>query len=123
MTMPARRRPARFAASPLLGALAGLASGCCQPGYVAVQPGCPPMASQPAAVRYGDVCQTPAGGSAVVVQSTPAGAATMGNAPRPRVVVSEPGGRLAGRTGWRRSDPESIATRLEGAIDDDTVRQ
>ena len=47
----------------------------------------------------------------------------MADAPRPRVVVSEPTGRLAGRSGWRRSDPENVATRLEGAVDDDAVRR
>jgi hypothetical protein len=78
------------------------------------------VATQPATVRYGEVCQTPPAGSSAVAQGS--GAATMGSAPRPRVVVSEPSGRLARRGGWRRSDPDStIATRLEGAIDDDTV--
>jgi hypothetical protein len=47
----------------------------------------------------------------------------MTSAPRPRVVVSEPSGRLAGRSGWRRPDPESIATRVEGTLDDDTINR
>jgi hypothetical protein len=45
----------------------------------------------------------------------------MANAPRPKVVISEPSGRLPGQAGWRRTDPENIATRIEGAVDEETV--
>ncbi len=123
MTPPSRRRLTRFAGLSLLSACVAVPAGCCQPGYVPAQPGCPPMASQPAAVRYGDVCQTPSAGSSAVAQAAPSRVASMADAPRPRVVVSEPTGRLAGRSGWRRTDPESIATHLEGAVDDDTIRR
>ncbi len=126
MTAAPRRRITRLAAPCLLAIGTAAGSGCCQPAYAPVQPGCPPVAaaSAPATVRYGDICQTaPAAGSSSVVQSTPSRAATMADAPRPRVVVSEPSNRLAGRAGWRRVDPETIATRVEGAVDDDTVRR
>jgi hypothetical protein len=124
MTTAPRRRITRLAALSLLT----LGAGCCQPCYVPVQPGCSPAivpapaattssAAAPAAVRYGEVCEAPAAGS-VPSKSTP-----VVNAPRPRVVVSEPSNRrLAGRSGWRRSDPEAIATRVEGAVDDTVDR-
>jgi hypothetical protein len=123
MTIAPRRRITRLAAPCVLalGAVAG--SGCCNPCYAPAQPGCPPVAAAPAAVRYGEICQTPAPGSSSVAQSAPSRAATMADAPRPRVVVSEPSNRLAGRAGWRRVDPETIATRVEGAVDDDAVRR
>ena len=123
MTIAPRRRITRLAAPCLLALGACVESGCCQPCYAPVQPGCPPVAAAPATVRYGEICQTPAPGSSSVAQSSPSRAATMADAPRPRVVVSEPSNRLAGRAGWRRVDPETIATRVEGAVDDDTVRR
>ena len=117
------RRLARFAAPALISAWAGLHAGCCQPCYAPVQPGCPPLAAtQPAVVRYGEVCETPAAGSSAVAQAAPLKSVPMAAAPRPRVVVSEPSGRLAGRSGWRRPDPES-ATLVEGALDDDVIRR
>lgn len=120
MSTAPRRRLARRAGPPLLAAWAWAQSGCCQPCYAPVQPACPPMAARPATVRYGEVCEAaPAGSSAVA--SAPSKAATMSAAPRPRVVVSEPAGRLAGRSGWRRPDPDTISTRLENTLDDDSV--
>jgi hypothetical protein len=124
MTSAPRRRITRLAAPCVLalGAVAG--SGCANPCYAPAQPVCPPVAAAaPATVRYGEICQTPAAGSSSVAQSTPSRAATMADAPRPRVVVSEPSNRLAGRAGWRRVDPEAIATRVEGAVDEDVVRR
>jgi len=85
--------------------------------------GLPPMAAQPAVVRYGEVCEAPAAGSPALAQSAPSKATPMARAPRPRVVVSEPTGRLAGRSGWRRPDPESIATQIEGNVDDESIRR
>jgi hypothetical protein len=102
-----------------------------QPGAVRVS-GSPPAATAvapaPNAIAYGSVCEVPA-------LSGPSGAVTVGPGsrvvqatPRPsRVLVSEPAGEgysiRAGRTGWRRTDPESIATtKVEGAIDGTATR-
>jgi hypothetical protein len=110
------RQKSRIAQSVLCVALSTLAQGCCNPCCYQQAPGCPlgVVQSQPAAIRYGSVCETPGEGSTVVA-----------SAPRPKVVVSQPnggGGLFGGRNGWRRSDPESFATtRIEGAIDDDTT--
>jgi hypothetical protein len=107
-------------AGPLLLVLsfAVVQSGCCQPC-------CPPsgaatVTAQPGAIRYGSVCDVPGSSSAVASQPG-ATAPSMANAPRPKVVISEPSGRLPGQAGWRRTDPENIATRIEGAVDDETV--
>ncbi len=106
-------------------AWAGVQSGCCQHDYY-VQ-GCPPGTSaQPAVIRYGSVCEAPAPGGTVIGQSPSQRPSTAGQAPstRPRVVISEPGPRLANRPGWRRSDPDSFATtRVEGPIDEDSINR
>ncbi len=108
-------------ASTILG-LACAQVGCCQHYYAQPALGCPPVAAQPSAMRYGSVCEATDG---TVVGQTPSRSSTIADSPRPRVVVSEPnGGRLAGRSGWRRTDPEGLATtRVEGALDDETVHR
>jgi hypothetical protein len=121
----ATHRSARAALSTLLAGFAGFQAGCCQyPCYQ--QPACPPVATQPAVVRYGAVCEVPStSGPTIISQAKPGSSSSVvAEAPRPRVVVSEPSGRVTGRAGWRRSDPESIATtRSEGAIDDEPIRR
>lgn len=74
-----------------------------------------------------DVPTTVAGGG--LITTAPAGT-VVATAPRPRVVVSEPTGgmpffRGGSRFGWRKSassDPANIATtRVDGALDDDSI--
>ncbi len=105
---------------PILLAVFGLISqgGCCHWCYNH-QPACAPAAASAPVVRYGAVCEAPAEG-VVVSQGAPRSSSTsINDAPRPKVVVSEPNGRST--SGWRRSDPESLATtRVEGSIDDNT---
>jgi hypothetical protein len=119
----ATHRFVRAALSTLLAGCAGLLAGCCQyPCYQ--QSGCPPVATQPAVIRYGAVCEAPANsGPTIISQAKPGSSSSVvAEVPRPRVVVSEPSGQVSGRAGWRRSDPESIATtRSEGAIGDETT--
>jgi hypothetical protein len=119
----ATHRFVRAALSTLLAGCAGLLAGCCQyPCYQ--QPGCPPVATQPTVIRSGPVCEAPAtSGPTIISQARPGSSSSaVAEAPRPRVVVSEPSGRVSGRTGWRRSDPESLATtRSEGAIGDESI--
>jgi hypothetical protein len=99
---------------------AGMQTGCCQ-YYCYPQPGCGPVAAQAGVVRYGAVCEAPEGGTVVSQAPAKSRSSAIADAPRPRVVVSEPGGRLAGAGGWHRSDPENFATtRLEGTIDDES---
>ena len=99
---------------------AGMQAGCCQ-YYCTPQPGCGPVAAQAGVVRYGAVCEAPEGGTVISQAPARTQSSPIRDAPRPRVVVSEPSGRLAGAGGWHRSDPENFATtRLEGAIEDET---
>ena len=87
--------------------------GCCHYCYQH-QPVCPPVASSAPVVRYGAVCDAPSEGT--VISQAPSRSSSINDAPRPKVVVSEPSGRNS--SGWRRSDPESMATtRVEGASD------
>lgn len=119
----ARCRPARPGLSTLIVGWALVQAGCCHHYYSGPAPGCPPVAvARPSAVRYGEVCEAPAG---TIVGQGAVGSTPIAAAPRPRVVISEPNGsRLAGRSGWRRADPENMATtRVDGALDDDTVRR
>ena len=115
-------RPIRthFALLTALVGWAGLQSGCCQHACYQPQMGCPPVAAQAGVLRYGAVCEAPGPGGTIISQA-PSRSSSIADAPRPRVVVSEPGGRLAGG-GWRRTDPESLATtRVEGSLDDSTT--
>jgi hypothetical protein len=88
-------------------------AGCCQP--CCPQAGTVASAAQPSTVRYGAVCEDPRSGSTIVseVEGQPP---TIAKAPRPKIVVSTPS------SGWRRSDPENIATRVEGGLEDSTIK-
>jgi hypothetical protein len=106
-----RARLLRGGATILLAGLAG-GVGCTHNYYYGTAA---PLCPEPETVRVGSVCDVP--GRTVVTQVGP---------PRSsRVVISEPrGGPLAGgsRLGWRRSEPESLATsRVEGSLDDQTI--
>jgi hypothetical protein len=107
-------RRARFPRREALILLVGLAggAGCTHNYYYGTSV---PLCPEPETVRVGSVCDVP--GRTVITQVAP---------PRSsRVVISEPrGGPLAGgsRLGWRRSDPESLATSsVEGSLDDETL--
>jgi hypothetical protein len=118
-TASARIRPT--ALLTIVATWAAIQTGCCQ-HWCYQQPGCPPVAAQAGVVRYGAVCEAP-GQPETVISQAQGSSPAIANAPRPRVVVSEPGGRLAGNGGWRRMDPESIATtRTEGALDESATR-
>jgi hypothetical protein len=92
----------------------GLLSGCCHHWCYNRASECPPVTANAGAVRYGSVCDAPEGDT--IISQAPR-RSSVGSAPRPRVVVSESG---SGSNGWRKSDPESMATtRMEGNIDDD----
>jgi hypothetical protein len=107
------RRLGRAGPLALVFAWVVVQAGCCQP--CCPQPGTTVAASQPSTVRYGAVCEAPRSGSTIVsqVEGQPP---TIAKAPRPKIVVSAP-------SGWRRSDPENIATRIEGSLDDDTIKR
>jgi hypothetical protein len=112
-------RRARFPRRGALILLAGLAggAGCTHNYYYGTAV---PLCPEPETVRVGSVCDVPGQvvpGRTVITQVAP---------PRSsRVVISEPrGGPLVGgsRLGWRRSDPESLATSsVEGSLDDETL--
>lgn len=113
-----RLAPGSFA---ILLVTAGL-SGCCQ-RFCCNQPmsPCAPTTTQGAAVvRYGDVCQVPAGGN-TVISGDPNRRVVISDAPAPRVVVSEPN-KPSGSKGWRKAEPESMATtRVEGGLSTDSL--
>jgi hypothetical protein len=97
---------------------------------VAAAPVAAPVVVTAAPASSQVICDVPTsvvGGG--LITTAPAGT-VVASAPAPRVVVSEPVGgmpffRGGSRLGWRRSvssDPASIATtRVEGAIDDDSI--
>ena len=106
-----RARIPRRGALILLAGLAG-GAGCTHNYYYGTAV---PLCPEPEPVRVGSVCDVP--GRTVVTQVVP---------PRSsRVVISEPrGGPVVGgsRLGWRRSEPEGLATsRVEGSLDDETL--
>ena len=117
-----RARFPRRGAVILLAALAG-GFGCTHNYYYGTTV---PLCPEPETVRVGSACDVPGtvGGGRVLAArpvTTPA-------QPRSsRVVISEPrGGPLGGgsRLGWRRSDPESLATSsVEGSLDDETFNR
>src|SRR4051812_21105228 len=100
-------RRARYPRGRALILLAGLAgeAGCTHNYYYGTAM---PPCTEPETVRVGSVCDVPGqvvSGRTVVTQVAPPGSS--------RVVISEPRvGPPAGspRLGWRRSDPESLAT-------------
>lgn len=116
-------RRARFPRMVALIILAG-GAGCTHNYYYGTTV---PLCTEPETVRVGSVCDVPGQvvggrvlpGRTVITQVAP---------PRSsRVVISEPrGGPPAGgsRLGWRRSDPESLATiSVEGSLDDETLNR
>ena len=116
----ARLRKTALAA--LLTTWVGVQSGCCHHYCMNQQANpCAPLAAQPSVIRYGAVCEAPSEGT--VLSGTPRSVVSA-DAPRPRIVVSRPGSGGLAQGGWRRADPESLATtRLEGAIDDEARRR
>jgi hypothetical protein len=75
-------------------------------------------------VDYGAVCEVPGQvvNGAVVSTKPLVSSPVLGGARPPRVVLSQPGSRSGG---WRSADSEgSLATtRVEGAVDDPTLRR
>ena len=122
--------------------LAGWAgsSGCIHNHYYGTSPAFVP-GGLPVSTQVGQVCDVPNG--QVVVSGTPANSGSSSNvvvqAPRqgttvvsngqPRVVISQPAygpytGTSVSRLRWHRPDPETLATtRVEGGLDNGTVRQ
>ena len=119
-----------------LPVLACWLSGCCHNHYYGVpSSACGPSTAQTQAMvvpySYGAVCQVPSGTAAgssgtVVSQSqSPISREPQMIAPAPKIIVSQPSdSRSTGLRGWRRTDPENLATtQVEGALDDDARRR
>jgi hypothetical protein len=121
----------------------GLGSGCvhnhyygypqspCDPppaGTIKVGSTAPATTLAPGAVAYGSFCEVTPITNAATLNATGPGSRIVAAAPRPsRVLVSEPADEgfsiRPSRSGWRRTDPEAIATtKVEGAIDSPTTR-
>jgi hypothetical protein len=114
-------QPHRTSRLGILALLAG-AAGCTHNYYYGTMPICAEPAPSAAVITTpATVCEVPTqvvGGTVAQPLASPA-----------PVVISEPadGGslrRLGSRLSWRRADPENLATtEVEGALDDDTIRQ
>src|SRR5690349_7934658 len=91
-------------------------TGCIHNHYYGQLPACAPATSTATA---GAVCEVPQAGSGLVIAQTPTRTTVVG-LPSRVVINSEPMGtrpptRGAGRFPWQRTEPEAVATRVEGA--------
>jgi hypothetical protein len=108
-------------------ALLTTSSGCIHNHYYTPAAGCPPtVTSSAGVVDYGALCEVPnqvVNGGTVVSGKPLVASPVLGGARPPRVVVSQPGGSRLGS--WRNADPEGglATTRVEGAIDDPTLKR
>jgi hypothetical protein len=113
----------------ILAIWAVASAGCTHHHYYGnALPACGPVATVPATVSNGSVCEVPTVGGGPLFGRARSGATIVSSAPyyqgarAPRVVVSEPSnGPRLGR--WHAKDPESsVATlRVEGAEADPTA--
>lgn len=124
-------RRARFTRWAALLGLATLAAnaGCTHYHYYGAPPtaavACDPavpgttVVRRPALIGYGSVCEVPPAAGGTVVSEAPRRGDLVVSTPQ----GAGPAGRRRSGLAWRRPDPENLATtRVEGGLDDSTLR-
>lgn len=105
----------------VLAGWAAVSTGCIHHHYYG-QGGVPVVEATPGAVssQYGAVCEVPQGGA--VIAQTPGRITTLGS-PSRVVINSQPiGGQAFGRRSARNAwQPQGVATRVEGGLDDEAI--